>query len=88
MALHDHFREYTKEEILDIKRKVCIAHNCPYLARMSDYQSSTTSNNFCSYIQWTGHMRGCMPDECTHYTDDKSQIKKPKFNLDDGYNKF
>lgn len=89
MALHEHFREYTAEEILQIKREVCIAHKCPYLSRMTDSESATFAhNNFCSYLEWAGKMRGCMPDECTHYMDERPKHKGKFFNLDEGYNQF
>lgn len=77
MALHERFRDYTLKEIIAIKKEVCIAHKCPYLARMSDYQNaSAVSNNFCSYIDKTGRMRECMPDECTHYNEELPKEKK------------
>ena len=89
MALHEHFREYTIDEIIEIKRTVCIAHKCPYLARMSDYaNASAIHNNMCAYLEWTGHSRDCMPDECTHWMEEKQINKKKIFNNDDGYNKF
>ena len=88
MALHEHFREYTHDEIFDIKKNVCMKHNCRYLSRVSDYSArSVVSNNFCSYLEWTGHMRDCMPDECTHYLDAQPISKGKFFNHDDGYNK-
>lgn len=88
MALHEHFREYTSEEVNQIKKDVCLKHKCPYLSRMSDYVTKTTGwNNFCSYLEWSGHMRDCMPDECTHYLDGIPKKKGKFFNYDDGYNK-
>ncbi len=89
MALHENFRDYTKEEIYKIKKDICLKHKCRYLSRVSDYSSvATVSNNFCSYLEWTGHMRDCMPDECTHYLDEGSTKKGKFFNFDDGYNKI
>ena len=89
MALHEHFREYTNDEIFDIKKKVCMKHKCRYLSRVSDYSArAVVENNYCSYLEYTGHRRDCMPDECKHYLD-KQPIKKGQFfNHDDGYNKF
>ena len=87
MALHEHFRQYTKEELVEIKHKVCFKHNCPYLQKINDYigKSLGVGNNICDYIGKTGHMRGCMPDECTHWKD-KNVKKKSKFVHDDGTN--
>lgn len=79
MALHKRFSEYTKEEIVKIKESVCMKHKCPYLGRLVmcnayNKKDSSTANKTCNYLLYTGKMRGCMPDECTHYKDDKSQV--------------
>ena len=42
MALHENFREYTKEEIDKVKLNVCIKHNCPYLGVMNDSMKNCT----------------------------------------------
>ncbi len=90
MALHDSFRDYTTEEIIEIKKKVCIAHKCPYLQKLHEYSGKGTSplGNICNYIVLTGHMRGCMPDECTHWNDTNVKRKRnsQKFTHDDGTN--
>lgn len=82
MALHEHFREYTPEEIIEIKKKVCIKNKCPYMANTTSVgsvrkASKTTiiSNKCCMYILWAGKSRGCMPDECKHYMD--KDVKRP-----------
>lgn len=87
MALHEYFREYTKEDIKMITREVCIAHNCPYLRHISAAVSPKSSEAYvpikcCMYIDIVGHSRGCMPDECTHYND---QIKSKKRRYKDEY---
>lgn len=89
MALHDNFRDYTKEEIIEIKQKVCIKHKCPYLQKIHDYagkNSNSPLTNICNYILMTGHMRGCMPDECKHWNDTNVKRKRDsqKFTHDDG----
>lgn len=89
MALHEHFREYTREEIVEIKQKVCLKHKCPYLQKINDYLGKGTgpSNNICNYIGKTGHMRGCMPDECKHWKDKNVPKRDSKaFTHDDGTN--
>ena len=86
MGLHERFREYTKEELVSIKEKVCLKHGCPYLGKINDsIGKSGAMNNICNYICYTGHMRGCMPDDCKHWKD-KNVTKKDKFVHDDGTN--
>lgn len=82
MPLHENFREYTKEEIEHIKRDVCIKNHCPYLGRIDkcnayNGKDTSPSNRLCNYLTYTGKMRGCMPDECTHYKD--KDVKRIKF---------
>ncbi len=77
MALHEEFREYTKEEIADIKRKVCANTK----AAKTDY-----INKVRNYILHTGNMRGCMPDECKHWKEKNVKKKRNKFADDTGYN--
>ena len=76
MALHEHFREYTNDEITNIIIKHCQAHKCPYLRVVTGALKNNSrnaklnaANKCCMYIDVTGKMRGCMPDECTHYLD-------------------
>lgn len=87
MALHENFREYTKEEIDKIKLKVCIKHNCPYIGVMNDSMKNCkdVTRKICNYILYTGHMRDCMPDDCKHYKD-KNVVKRRKFSDSDGTN--
>lgn len=79
MALHEHFREYTAKELTRIKEKVCIAHKCPYMSRIWNGQKGaqiSTINRTCNYIDMTGKMRGCMPDECKHWKDKNVKHKR------------
>ena len=82
MALHERFSEYTKEEVEQLKKDVCIKNKCPYLGLIHDSgtvnQKNSPNNKTCNYILFTGHMRNCMPDECTHYLD--TDVKKKRFN--------
>ena len=88
MALHEHFREYTAEDIKYILNNVCIKHDCPYLRALTGqttnprYPNTMYMNKCCMYIDVIGHSRGCMPDECTHYDD---QIKSKKRRYKDEY---
>lgn len=81
MALHEHFRDYTAEEIAEIKQKVCIKHKCPYLQKIHDYagKSKMSANaNICDYFCITGRIRECMPDDCTYWKDKDVKKKKTK----------
>ena len=80
MAIHEKFSQYKKEEIDVIKQRVCIEHKCPYLGRLFmcnayNKKDNSAANKTCNYLLYTGKMRGCMPDECTHYKDDVSPVK-------------
>lgn len=82
MALHEHFRDYTVDEVTSIIINHCQAHKCPYLRRVvtgalknnSRNAKFNAANKCCMYIDVAGKMRGCMPDECTHYLD--KDVKK------------
>ena len=79
MALHERFYEYTKEEIIQIKKDICYKHNCPYLGVVWNNPNKKSgemdyANKCCNYILYTHQMRGCMPDECKHYHD--TNVKK------------
>lgn len=84
MSLHENFRDYTKQEISDIKAEVCIAHKCPYLSVLHDNNiKSNKSTKYayrrvCDYILFTGKQRDCMPDECIHWND-KDVPKNAKY---------
>ena len=74
---HERFKDYSEAEIIEIKRKVCMDHKCPYLSNFrltSLINKDNPTSKSCNYIAITGHMRGCMPDECTHYLD--QNVKK------------
>ena len=83
MALHEHFRDYTNEEILQIKKDVCMKNNCPYLGQVGVTQPGggkgfALNGKCCNYIMYTGKMRGCMPDDCKHYLDEGAKKKRIK----------
>lgn len=83
MALHKHFREYTDEEITKIKKDICAKHKCPYLNSISHVKIATKKsllNKCCFYTVYSGHSRGCMPDECEHWKD--KNVRKTRFNED------
>lgn len=71
--LHEDFRDYTAEELNEIKKNVCIAHHCPYVGKVSSSWSKgkhqPISNAICNYILMAEHSRGCMPDVCTHWNE-------------------
>lgn len=71
MPLHERWALYPRKEINAIKEKVCIKHKCPYTKKINDYTGHSTSINyiFCDYLAYTGHSRGCLPEECTHWQD-------------------
>lgn len=86
MPLHDNFKDYNKHEIELIKQRTCMKHKCPYLGRLFSCNAyngkdSSSVNKTCNYLLYTGKMRGCMPDECTHYKDDVNQVKMLKRKL-------
>lgn len=81
--LHERWRDYTEEEINDIKRNVCIAHECPYFSALFDGQGTskediarTPGGRYCDYICLTGKPRGCMPDQCTKWKDRDRVVKR------------
>lgn len=84
MPLHENFKEYTEKEILEIKEHVCDKHKCPYfgvyhnaMIKKSCNKKTKYSNMCCNYFEYTGKLRDCMPDECTHYND--KNVYKPTF---------
>lgn len=81
MGMHEHFSEYTEEELKEIKLKVCTKHKCPYMSFVANTNKNTAAiNKCCNYILYTGKMRGCMPDDCKHYLD-KNVKRKPVVTL-------
>ena len=85
LARHDNFKEYTKKELNDVKRNVCIANKCPYMKKMVVQARSNDNANgcYCDYISMTGHSRGCLPIDCTHYKDEN--VKKRVVFADGDY---
>ncbi len=86
MALHENFRDYTKEEVKGIMLNHCIKHKCPYLRCLTGqttnprYPGEVFVNKCCMYIDLAGHSRGCMPDECEHWKD-KNVPKRSKNDI-------
>ena len=69
--LHDSFSEYTNEELLQIKKDVCLAHQCPYASRINwSTKSGATYTVTCNYILITQKRRNCMPDVCQYWKDE------------------
>lgn len=86
MALHENFIEYTPEEILAIKRDICVKNKCPYLgAAWSNPNKKKGTIDYaskcCNYILYKGESRNCMPDECTHYNDKNVNKKNSNDNI-------
>lgn len=80
--LHENFREYSVQELIEIKKANCIAHQCPYLSKInwtSRAKSAHPVSNLqitCNYILVTGHCRDCMPDVCRHWKDKSVEVQK------------
>ena len=74
-AMHKNFRDYTPDEIAQIKRDNCVAHKCPYLSKIhwnskhSSMNGRASVQTMCNYILFAGHSRGCMPDVCEYWKD-------------------
>ena len=71
--LHEHWRDYTDEEILEYKRKVCIANKCKYLKH---FNGDEQVNAYCDYLCMTGTVRKGRPEDCEHWKDE--DIVKPE----------
>lgn len=83
---HENFRDYTKSEIDEVKKHVCVAHNCPYKRTMHQFtgrQKDNVTQVFCDYISLTGHSRGCLPVDCTHYND--TNVRKKSLPMEGEY---
>ena len=84
--LHEHFAEYTVEEIERIRQEVCVAHKCPYLSTVKGSTRgfnahASSGQKCCNYILIAEHMRNCMPDVCEHYKDKQVKKKSPVNNM-------
>lgn len=74
--LHDHWRDYTPEEIEKIKRRKCV--KCKY----STIQKGTQDRNSiykltCEYIVKEGHRRPWRPEDCPSMPKTKMRGKTP-----------
>ena len=58
----------TEEDVQKIKRERC---------KRCQYKRGGT----CDYFLITGKRRGCRPDQCTHYLDEKVDYGRTAFNL-------
>ena len=74
MPAHKAWREYNKKEIQKIIDTKC--SKCPYAGTVG--ASSGTPKIICDYLSITKKMRGCYPEDCTHYLD--KDVYKPKPN--------
>ena len=77
-SLHEHWREYTQEEINQIKRDVCMAHKCPYISKINWHigkqgaqHNGSMVQYTCNYILIQQRSRDCMPDVCEYWKDKK-----------------
>jgi hypothetical protein len=71
--LHEHWRDYTDEEILEYKRKVCIAHKCKYLKH---FNGDEQVNAYCDYLCMTGHIPP-RAEVCEHWKDEPPEQPQP-----------
>lgn len=87
MALHEEWREYSTKEINDIKKRHCAKckyskrlgtfstdqnKNVPDLIKNPNGRAMITPGQlYCDYLMITGHARGCRPEECKHYKEDR-----------------
>lgn len=78
---HDHYRDYTLEELNRITTEVCIKHKCPYLSTAA-IGSTVPGKMECTRFMYTGKRMGCMPDECKHY-EEKAALKTPNEEFSD-----
>ena len=81
MALHENFSEYTNKEISEIKKNVCAKHKCIYYGGIGGPNKKLKGEDClmhkcCNYFEYTGKLRGCMPDECKHWKDKKVEKKR------------
>ena len=65
----------TNEEIEQIQADICRANKCQYLRHMGGVADGPY---YCNYICDVGHPRGCRPEECEHWKDEKRR-KRQKF---------
>ena len=73
--LHEHWRDYTEKEINDIKKKVCIGHNCPYLKYFNNSSKDDAHQAYCDYLCMTGHVPP-RAEVCEHWKDE--DVVKPE----------
>lgn len=67
--LHENWRDYTEDEINDIKEEKC--KKCQYSAPFQYSYCADKKHIMCDYLGKTGHMRGCRPEQCEHYKDEE-----------------
>lgn len=54
--LHEHWRDYTEDEVNHLKRTICIAHDCPYLKYFNNSSKDDASQAYCDYLCMVGHV--------------------------------
>lgn len=86
MALHESWIEYSTKEINDIKKKHCSkckyskrfgAHNTgttnseDLIKNPNGRAMIAPGQLYCDYLMTAGHSRGCRPEDCKHYKEDR-----------------
>lgn len=80
-AMYENWRDYTTEEINEIKKEVCVGQKCPYASKLQwmpkgrHTNSSSVAHITCNYLLITKKMRECFPDVCQHWRDKNVQVK-------------
>ena len=79
------WHERTVKEINEVKVNHCKKHKCPYFRRFATSTFGHNSYNhcvgncFCAYLDVTGKLRGCLPEDCTHYMDENVPPAKERY---------
>ena len=64
----------TAAQINKTKREVCKKHNCQYFRGLGGAcggnENITIGHKYCDYASTTGKLRGCLPEDCTHWQDE------------------
>lgn len=67
--LHEHWRDYTEEEINEIKKRVCIDNDCPYLKYFNGGGATKCIDlAYCDYLIMAGK-HPPRAEVCEHYKD-------------------
>lgn len=63
--LHKNWKDYTDEEICEVSIKKCA--KCKYGLKDGQRIYKNKPVYICDYLKFTGHMRGCRPEDCEYY---------------------